>query len=187
MKRIVYSLVAIGLFAFALSTVHQVNRTNQQIHLKKIELQSTEVKLKELEKNYNQLNTDKANSDAERLKLEQEKTELQKQLEARAILKERNKVYAAQASLPGSCADWITQAGVTDVASASILIARESHCNPMALNASSGACGIPQALPCSKLGTNDPVAQIKWMQGYVFARYGSWANALAFHYANNWY
>jgi hypothetical protein len=187
MKRLIYSLVSILLFASALSVIHQVNRSNQQIHLKKIELQSTEVKLKKLEQDYNKLNTDKASSDAERLKLEQEKKELEAQLQARAILRERNKVYAAQASLPGSCADWITQAGVTDVGSATILKARESGCNPYARNASSGACGIPQALPCSKLGTNDPVAQIKWMQGYVFARYGSWANALAFHYANNWY
>jgi len=87
----------------------------------------------------------------------------------------------------GSCADWIALAGVTDVANAYTLIMRESGCNPNAVNRSSGACGIPQALPCSKLGTNDPVEQIRWMQNYVVRRYGSWAGAVAFHNANNWY
>lgn len=87
----------------------------------------------------------------------------------------------------GSCGDWIAQAGVTDVGNALILINRESGCNPNAVNKSSGACGIPQALPCSKLGTNDPVEQIKWMQNYVFSRYGSWANAVAHSNSTGWY
>jgi hypothetical protein len=87
----------------------------------------------------------------------------------------------------GSCLDWMTQAGVMDTSNAYTLILRESGCNPNAVNRSSGACGIPQALPCSKLGTNDPVEQIRWMQQYVIRRYGSWANAVAFHNANNWY
>lgn len=189
MKRIIYGLVALGIFTFALSTVSQVNRSNQQIHFKKIELKSTELKLKELEENYNKLNQDKAQSDAERLRLEKEKQELQEQLQAKAILKERNKVYAARVSLSGSCADWMTQAGVTDVASASILIAKESGCNPYSVNRSSGACHIAQELPCGKSGCadSDPVCQIKWMQSYVVNRYGSWANALAFHYAHSWY
>lgn len=87
----------------------------------------------------------------------------------------------------GSCMDWIRQAGVTDVQSAYTLIMRESGCNPNAMNASSGACGIPQALPCSKLGTSDPVAQIRWMQNYCVSRYGSWAGALAHSNSVGWY
>ena len=70
---------------------------------------------------------------------------------------------------------------------AKILIMRESGCNPNARNASSGACGIPQALPCSKLGTSNPVAQIVWMQNYVNNRYGSWANAVAHSNSQGWY
>lgn len=87
----------------------------------------------------------------------------------------------------GSCMDWIRQAGVTDVQSAYTLIMRESGCNPNSVNRSSGACGIPQALPCSKLGTSDPVAQIRWMQNYCVSRYGSWAGALAHSNSVGWY
>jgi len=87
----------------------------------------------------------------------------------------------------GSCMDWIRQAGVTDVQSAYTLIMRESGCNPNAVNPSSGACKIPQALPCSKLPTNDPVEQIKWMQNYCISRYGSWSGALAHSNSVGWY
>lgn len=92
------------------------------------------------------------------------------------------------AALPsGSCQDWMVAAGVTDMANAYTLIMRESGCRPDAVNRSSGACGIPQALPCSKLGTGDPVEQIRWMQNYVVRRYGSWAGAVSWHNSHNWY
>lgn len=89
----------------------------------------------------------------------------------------------------GSCADWIAQAGVADPANAYILIMRESGCRPNARNASSGSYGIPQALPASKIAHcgNDPICQIQWMQSYVVARYGSWANAVAHSNAKGWY
>lgn len=87
----------------------------------------------------------------------------------------------------GSCKDWIVAAGVADVENAYWLIMKESGCNPNSVNKSSGACGIPQALPCSKLGTSDPIAQIQWMQNYCVRRYGSWAGAVA-HFRNvGWY
>lgn len=69
------------------------------------------------------------------------------------------------------------------------LVGRESSWNPNAVNQSSGACGLAQSLPCSKIGDNwnDPVVALKWMNSYIQNRYGSWKNAIDFHYANNWY
>lgn len=138
--------------------------------------------------------------------IQQQKNELQEQiktLEQRVEAKKANALaqaakaaesvatrvipHAQASRVSGSCAEWMAAAGVTDTANASWLINKESGCNPGAVNKSSGACGIPQALPCSKLGTSDPVAQIRWMQDYVVRRYGSWANAVAFHQRNNWY
>jgi len=89
----------------------------------------------------------------------------------------------------GTCADWIRSAGIKDVSTAHILIMKESTCNPNAVNPSSGACGLGQQLPCGKWAHtwNEPVGALKDMNGYVMARYGSWANALNFHLANNWY
>lgn len=89
----------------------------------------------------------------------------------------------------GSCSDWIRAAGISDVANAAELIQRESGCNPNAINPSSGACGVAQELPCGKSGCSlgDGACQVKWMASYVTSRYGSWAGAVNFHDANNWY
>jgi len=85
----------------------------------------------------------------------------------------------------GSCEDWMTQAGIPINSATRTLILNESGCRPTARNASSGACGIPQALPCSKLANvcpqwqTDPVCQLRWMDEYIKNRYGTWSSALA--------
>ena len=124
---------------------------------------------------------------AEREAAQRAEAERQAQLASQQAQAAQTQPIVATVAVNGTCASWIAAAGVTDVTNAMILINRESGCNPNAVNRSSGACGIPQALPCSKLGTSDPVAQILWMQNYVFARYGSWANAVAFHNSHGWY
>lgn len=56
---------------------------------------------------------------------------------------------------------------------------KESGWNHRATNASSGAYGIPQALPGSKMGSiaddwrTNPATQIKWGLGYIKERYGT--------------
>jgi hypothetical protein len=130
---------------------------------------------------------------------EEKRLEAQREAEAAAAAKAQAEAQARiqtaytpppVVQVNGSCHDWMVAAGVTDLVNAQILINMESGCDPGKWNrAGSGACGIPQALPCSKLPgfPNDPVAQIRWMQSYVFERYGSWANAVAFHLIHNWY
>lgn len=57
----------------------------------------------------------------------------------------------------------------------------------------SGAYGIPQSLPASKMASHgsdyltNPRVQIAWGLDYITQRYGTPAKALAFHYQNNWY
>ncbi len=57
----------------------------------------------------------------------------------------------------------------------------EAGWNPAALNASSGAYGLAQALPASKYDSygnrNDYHVQLRWMLDYIGQRYGSPANA----------
>jgi hypothetical protein len=59
----------------------------------------------------------------------------------------------------------------------------ESGWNPHATNPGSGAYGIPQALPASKLAAagpdwrNNAATQINWGLDYIFKRYGSPASA----------
>ena len=104
----------------------------------------------------------------------------------------------AKKSVPpeaSTCAGWVRAAGVSeaDIAIAIDLIYHESGCRVNARNASSGAYGIPQALPGTKMAAygadweTNPVTQIKWMAGYVTGRYGGWAQALDWWYKHGWY
>jgi hypothetical protein len=70
---------------------------------------------------------------------------------------------------------------------------RESGWNNLADNASSGAYGIPQALPASKMGAaaNPPVssasAQILWGLSYIKDTYGTPEAAWSHEEAQGWY
>jgi hypothetical protein len=70
---------------------------------------------------------------------------------------------------------------------------RESRWNPHAENSSSGAYGIPQALPGSKMASagpdwaSNPATQIKWGLGYIKERYGTPCGAWAFWQQGDYY
>jgi hypothetical protein len=91
----------------------------------------------------------------------------------------------------GAPAEWMAAAGIasSDWGYVDYIVSRESGWNPNATNSSSGACGLVQALPCSKVPGNgyDPVDNLRWGNGYAVGRYGSWAAAQAFWAANNWW
>ncbi|QBF45198.1 hypothetical protein EXU32_02290 [Janibacter limosus] len=64
-----------------------------------------------------------------------------------------------------------------------------------ATNSSSGAYGIPQSLPASKMATagpdwkTNPVTQMQWGMDYIKASYGTPCGAKSFWDSNNphWY
>ncbi len=91
----------------------------------------------------------------------------------------------------GSPAEWMAAAGLaeSDWGYVDFIVSKESGWNPNATNASSGACGLVQALPCSKVPGSgyDPVANLTWANGYAVGRYGSWAQAYAFWTSNHWW
>lgn len=70
---------------------------------------------------------------------------------------------------------------------------RESGFRTAAANPSSGAFGIPQALPASKMASagpdwrTNPATQIKWGLGYIRGRYGSPASAWRHEQQSGWY
>jgi hypothetical protein len=72
------------------------------------------------------------------------------------------------------------------------IFTRESGWNPRAANPS-GAYGIPQAKPGSKMATfgsnwrYSPLTQVKWGIWYVNSRYGSACQALTFFKSHGWY
>ncbi len=66
---------------------------------------------------------------------------------------------------------------------------KESGNNPNSINRSSGACGLGQALPCSKMGCalGDYACQDAFFTKYAINRYGSWENAKAFWLSHHWW
>lgn len=70
---------------------------------------------------------------------------------------------------------------------------KESGWNVYATNPSSGAYGIPQALPGSKMGTagadwqTNAATQIKWGLGYISGRYGTPCGAWSHSASVGWY
>lgn len=73
------------------------------------------------------------------------------------------------------------------------IVSHESGWNPSATNASSGAYGLVQALPGSKMASagsdwqTNASTQIKWGMDYMNSRYGSPCGAWSFWQANSWY
>lgn len=104
----------------------------------------------------------------------------------------------AQAATPASAssAQAIAHKMIPDAAqfnAFSKIVERESGWNPAATNSSSGAYGLVQALPASKMSSagsdwkTNPATQIKWGLDYMNSRYGSPAKAWSFWQANGWY
>ena len=70
---------------------------------------------------------------------------------------------------------------------------KESDWKTTAKNPSSGAYGVVQSLPATKMASagadylTNYRTQINWGLNYVKTRYGSPCGALNFHLAHNWY
>lgn len=73
------------------------------------------------------------------------------------------------------------------------IINHESGFNPTISNPSSGAYGLPQALPGNKMASHgsdwatNPYTQLAWMYDYMVGSYGSISGAYNYWQANGWY
>lgn len=84
---------------------------------------------------------------------------------------------------------------------AAVLFERESHWNVHSHNPVTGAHGIPQAVPGSRMAKaeeprwgrrwddwrDDAAVQVRWGRWYVRGRYGSFCSALRFQTIHGWY
>ena len=79
-----------------------------------------------------------------------------------------------------------------DYAYANFIISHESGWRVTAANAS-GAYGLCQALPGSKMATfagdwpYNPITQVRWGLSYITSRYGSACGAWSFWVSHHWY
>ncbi|MFF4300286.1 transglycosylase SLT domain-containing protein [Streptomyces sp. NPDC001601] len=103
---------------------------------------------------------------------------------------------AQAATTSASSAQAIAHKMIPDAAQFSAfskIVSHESGWNPSATNSSSGAYGLVQALPGSKMASagsdwkTNPATQIKWGLDYMNSRYGSPTAAWSFWQANGWY
>lgn len=174
-------------------------------------LESQILQRKELEQSIEQVNQEldakshDVNSKIEDIqRLEREKLELEAKLQAKLELKRVENVARAVAqkaqaeaqpappvAVSGGKEAWLTAAGIprAEWQYADYIVQKESGWRADAVNKTSGACSLAQALPCSKIAGNwrDPVVALKWQYNYVKARYGGYAGAYAFWLKNKWY
>lgn len=183
-------------------------KTKDNLEFQKLELKTKQTEMQQLNDKYKTLNNqleeaeqqhDQNQSEIEkleqeRLRLEQEKKDLESKLQAK--LEHESKVASAttlRATSPvsGDKYTWMVQAGIpeSDHTYVNFIVQKESSWNPNAVNRSSGACGLAQALPCSKIGDNwnNPVVALKWQHNYVTKRYGGYQQAYNFWISNGWY
>lgn len=200
-SKVIAVAIVSTLLVVAMLGLRHTDKLNDQIELKQIELKDNSAKLKLLDKKYLELNeqleskdTDKQKLEQDLQKLQQERMELEKALQAKQEQKAKDLAVKAQRAVTGtavasaatgSCAEWMAAAGIPQTTATTKLILKESSCNPTARNPKSGAFGIPQAYPASKIahcGT-EPVCQLRWMDAYIKGRYGTWENALSTWYS----
>lgn len=191
LAKIILSILILGFAGLAIHNIRtlRVELDNSSSNFEELQNQS--------EQDIKNLETENKNLNDEKAKLEQEKKELEEKLQAKLDAQkkaqEQAKLASTKVNIPGTCKDWMTQAGITDMTNAYFIFQKESNCNPTATNKSSGAYGVCQSLPGSKMasaGTDwqtNPVTQMKWCQSYAQSRYGSWSNAVAFWNANKWW
>jgi resuscitation-promoting factor RpfB len=80
----------------------------------------------------------------------------------------------------------------SDYAYVDFIISKESNWRPGALNAGSGAYGLCQSLPASKMASagadylTNPVTQLRWCSSYT-SRYGGWQNSYNAWLAQGWW
>jgi hypothetical protein len=69
-----------------------------------------------------------------------------------------------------------------DFGAVDYIITHESGWDPNATEPTTGAHGLPQALPYSKTGCgwSDALCQLHWANIYAVARYGGWWKAQAY-------
>ena len=201
-------LVIVGFSYLAIKNISQLDKslkeTKMKLDLKNSETKKLQSKWDKVNQELENLKKDHSSSKDKIKELEQQKQNLENQLQAKAEQKakltqiaEASQKASAAAPQPvkvsGTCEQWMAQAGITDIANASFIFHKESGCNPNAVNASSKAHGVCQALPGNKMATagsdwySNPVTQMRWCQSYAIGRYGSWANAVAFWKANRWW
>lgn len=127
-----------------------------------------------------------------------------KKLQSIVTLKPKTKVVllgakpatlSSSVNVSGEKAELMAAAGIaeSDYAYVDFIVQKESTWRPGAVNSSSGAYGLCQSYPASKMASagsdylTNPVTQLRWCAGYAKGRYGSWQGAYNAWLAQGWW
>lgn len=208
--KILFALGLAGLVIFSSIGTRSIVHTRQKIQIDRLELKSKSTELKTLQLKYDKLNTDldsalksDQNNATKIQEIEKEKDDLEKQkhqLEQEvSVKKQQSEIDATQiayaAALPtGSHTDWMAAAGIpaSDYGYVDFIVSHESGWGTTSMNSSSGAYGLCQSLPASKMASagadymSNPITQLRWCNSYA-TKYGGWAGSYAFWAASFWW
>ena len=103
--------------------------------------------------------------------------------------------FSSTQTVSGDKAALMEAAGISssDFGYVDYVVTKESQWRPGAANSYSGAYGLCQALPASKMSSagadylTNPITQLKWCTGYATGRYGSWAGAYSAWQVQGWW
>ena len=185
MKKLAIALVIV---VIAAGTYIQFLAPHTLEAKQRLQLESTQRQLLETEQSLQQQKATSQQSQAEKQKqldqLNQQLKDTQQKLEAKLSVPKTD--IAAAAPVPQPVVQ--SYSVPTDQAKA-FIYSHESGNRPNAINASSGACGLGQALPCSKMpcSLSDYACQDNFFTQYMLQRYGSWQNAMSFWQAHKWW
>lgn len=198
MKRIAIVFAALALIGYAALGIHTIVAKQELLNIKDVKLKSTTSELKDRQLQLDQINSkldtelQKNNTDVQKQQeLQNQIKDLQSQLQSRADAKAKSDALASRAlnTVTGTATASAASYSTSPDEDKAFIYAHESGNNPGSVNASSGACGLGQALPCSKMpcSMSDYACQDQYFTGYMTNRYGTWANARAFWQANRWW
>lgn len=202
LPTIIRVVLIIALLGFIGLMFNQIKHDREVKHIQSIEIKSNEAKLIELDNKYQEVLELKSNTEAEKeeqskkiKELEEERERLQRELQAKLDRQAKEEQRLAQvakkatgtqtaSAITGNKYDWLRASGIpeSDWRFVDEIINRESSWNYKAVNRSSGATGLCQSLPASKMASaggdylTNPVTQLKWCHSYAQG-YGSWAKA----------
>ena len=103
--------------------------------------------------------------------------------------------FNSSVTVSGDKASLMSAAGIaeSDYGFVDFIVNHESTWRPGAVNNSTGAYGLCQSLPASKMAMvgadylTNPVTQLRWCSGYASGRYGSWSGAYNAWLAQGWW
>jgi len=194
--KILATLAVLSLLGIAILGLRHIKNLDNQIQLKQIQLKDNSARLKLLDSKYIELNKELEAKDVDKAKVEQqlkdlqiERDKLQADLQAKKEQKAKDLAVKAEQALQATVSSQKAYAttGCTDAKSC--IYFKESGNRTNAINTSSGACGIGQAWPCSKMPCTlqDYACQDAFFTNYAQTRYNGWENAWAFWQANHYW